>query len=70
MLNKALVTDSELLKLLLLLLLVLKDVVYITLRDATSLSQCHSGLILASLVLSTIYLFMEVSLSPDIILCG
>ena len=34
------------------------------------LSHCSSGLISALLVLSTISLFMTVSLSPDIILCG
>ena len=32
-------------------------------------SLCSSGLISALLVLSTIYLFMKVSFSPDIILC-
>ena len=31
---------------------------------------CSSGLISALLVLSTIYLFMKVSFSPDIIFCG
>ena len=36
--------------------------------SAFSLSSC--GLISALLVLSTLYLFMKVSLSPDIILCG
>ena len=33
-------------------------------------SLCSSGLISALLVLSTIYLLMKVSLSPDTILCG
>ena len=33
-------------------------------------SFCSSGLISALLVLSTTYLFMKVSLSPDIILCS
>ena len=33
-------------------------------------SLCSSGLISALLVLSTIYLFMKVSLSPDIIFYG
>ena len=33
-------------------------------------SLCSSSLISALLVLSTIYLFMKVSSSPDIILCG
>ena len=37
-------------------------------NSAFSLSS--SGLISALLVLSTLYLFMKVSLSPDIILCG
>ena len=32
--------------------------------------HCSSGLISALLVLSTLYLFMKVSFSPDIILCG
>ena len=36
----------------------------------SAFSLCSSGLISALLVLSTIYLFMKVSLSPDIILCG
>ena len=38
--------------------------------DSSPLSHCSSGLISALLVLSTIYLFTKVSLSPDIILCG
>ena len=38
--------------------------------DNSAFSLCSSGLISALLVLSTIYLFMKVSLSPDIILCG
>ena len=33
-------------------------------------SLSSSGLISALLVLSTIYLFMKVSFSPDVILCG
>ena len=33
-------------------------------------SLCSSGLISALLALSTIYLFMKVSLGPDVILCG
>ena len=39
-------------------------------RQLSAFSLCFSGLISASLVLLTIYLFMTVSLSPDIILCG
>ena len=39
-------------------------------RQLSVFSLCSSGLISALLVLSTIYLFMKVSLSPDIILCG
>ena len=39
-------------------------------QQLSALSLCSSDLISARLVLSTIYLFMEVSLSPDIILCG
>ena len=35
-----------------------------------ALSLCSAGLISALLVISTIYLFTKVSLSPDIILCG
>ena len=35
-----------------------------------SFSLCSSGLISALLVLSAIYLFMKVSFSTDIILCG
>ena len=38
--------------------------------DNSLLSHCSSGLISALLVLWTICLFMKVSLSPDIILCG
>ena len=38
--------------------------------DSFPLSHCSSGLNSALLVLSTIYLFMKVSLSPDVILCG
>ena len=36
----------------------------------SALSHCFSSLISASLVLSTIYLFVKVSFSPDIIFCG
>ena len=39
-------------------------------RQLTAFSLCSSGLISASLVLSTIYLSMKVSLIPDITLCG
>ena len=39
-------------------------------RQFSAFSLGSSGLISASLVLSTIYLFMKVSLSPDRILCG
>ena len=39
-------------------------------RQLFTFSLCSSGLISALLVLSTIYLFIKVSLSPDIILCG
>ena len=39
-------------------------------RQLSIFSLCCSGLLSALLVLSTIYLFMKVSLSPDIILCG
>ena len=39
-------------------------------RQLFAFSLCPSGLNSALLVLSTIYLFMKVSLSPDIILCG
>ena len=39
-------------------------------QQLSSFSLCFSGLISALLVLSAIYLFMKVSLSPDIILCG
>ena len=38
--------------------------------DNSPQSHCSSGIISALLVLSTIYLFMKVSFSPDIILCG
>ena len=38
--------------------------------DNSPLSHCSSGPISALLVLSTIYFFMKVSLSPDKILCG
>ena len=38
--------------------------------DDSPLSDCSSGLNSALLVLSTIYLFLRVSLSPDILLCG
>ena len=39
-------------------------------RQFSAFSICSSGLISALLVLSIIYLFTKVSLSPDIILCG
>ena len=39
-------------------------------RQLFALSLCSSGLNCALLVLSTIYLFIKVSLSPDVILCG
>ena len=39
-------------------------------RQLSNFSFCSSGLISAFLVLSTIYLCMNVSFSPDIILCG
>ena len=39
-------------------------------RQLSAFSLCSSGLISALLVLSTIYLFMKVSLSPNVILCG
>ena len=39
-------------------------------RQPFVFSLCSFGLISALLVLSIIYLFMKVSLSPDIILCG
>ena len=39
-------------------------------RQLSAFSLCSSGLISALLVLSTTYLFMKVSLSPDIIFCG
>ena len=39
-------------------------------RQLSTFSLCSSGLISASWVLSTTYLFMKVSSSPDIILCG
>ena len=38
--------------------------------DNSLLSHCSPGLISAVLVLSTIFLFVKVSLSPDVILCG
>ena len=38
--------------------------------DYCPLSHCSSGLDSALIVLSTVYLFMKVSLSPNIILCG
>ena len=38
-------------------------------RQLSAFLLCSSGLISALLVLSTIHLFMKVSLSPDIILC-
>ena len=39
-------------------------------QQLSAFSLCSSGLISALLVLSTIYLLMKVSLSPDINLCG
>ena len=39
-------------------------------RQHHAFSLCSSGLISALLVLSTIYLFLKVSLSPDMIICG
>ena len=39
-------------------------------RQLSAFSLCSPGLISALLVLSTKYLFMKVSFSPDIILCG
>ena len=39
-------------------------------RQFSAFPLCSSGLISALLVLSTIYLFMKVSFSPDKILCG
>ena len=39
-------------------------------RQLYAFSLCSSGLISALLVLSTIYLFMKVSISPHVILCG
>ena len=39
-------------------------------RHLSDFSLCSSGLISALLVLSTIYLLMKASYSPDIILCG
>ena len=39
-------------------------------RQLSAFSLCSSSLIFALLVLSTIFLFVKVSLSPDIILCG
>ena len=36
----------------------------------SAFSLCSSGLTSALLVLSTLYLFIKVSFSPDIILCG
>ena len=39
-------------------------------RQLSAFSLCSSGLISASLVLSTIYLFMKLSFSPGIILTG
>ena len=39
-------------------------------RQMSAFSHCSSSLISALLVLSTTYLFMKVSFSPDIILCG
>ena len=39
-------------------------------RQLSAFSLCSSGLMSALLVLSAIYLFIKVSFSPDIILCG
>ena len=39
-------------------------------RQLPAFSLCSPGLISAIVVLSTTYLFMKVSLSPDIILCA
>ena len=39
-------------------------------RQLSAFSSCSSSLNSALLVLSTLYLFMKVPLSPDIILCG
>ena len=39
-------------------------------RQLPAFTLCSFGLISALLVLSTICLFMKVSLSPDVILCG
>ena len=39
-------------------------------RQLSAFSLCSSGLTSALSVFSTIYLFMKVSFSPDIILCG
>ena len=42
----------------------------ISFHTFSAFSLCSSGLVSPSLVLSTIYLFVKVSLCPDIILCG
>ena len=39
-------------------------------RQLSAFSLCCSGLISACLALSTMYLFMKVSLSSDFVLCG
>ena len=39
-------------------------------QQLSAFSLCSSDVFSALIVLSTIYLFMKVSLSPDIILCG
>ena len=39
-------------------------------RQLSAFSLCSCGLISAVLDFSTLYLFMKVSLSPDVILCG
>ena len=39
-------------------------------RQLSNFSLCSPGLISAVLVLSAIYFFVKVSLSPDVILCG
>ena len=39
-------------------------------RQLSAFSLCSSGLMSALLVVTTVYLFMKVFFSPDIILCG
>ena len=43
---------------------------FINSPNNSPLSHSSSGLLSALLVLSTTYLFMKVSFSPDVILCG